>query len=109
MVVSVRGEGKGGRAQQAALAMATELASTGTGRRIMAMFAGTDGIDGPTDAAGAIVSVDTVSRALEAKLDPNEALRNNDAYNFFKALGDLVVTGPTGTNVADIFIGLVDY
>jgi glycerate 2-kinase len=109
MVVSVKGNGKGGRAQQAALAMAIELAKLGTNRRIAALFAGTDGIDGPTDAAGAIVTTNTLARASEAGLDPGSALGRNDAYNFFKALGDLVITGPTGTNVADIFIGLVDY
>jgi glycerate-2-kinase len=109
MVVSVKGSGNGGRAQQAALAMAIELAKLGTNRRIAALFAGTDGIDGPTDAAGAVVTPDTLRRASEAKLDATFALNRNDSYNFFKALGDLVVTGPTGTNVADIFVGLVNY
>jgi len=108
-VVKLKGRGKGGRAQQAALAAAVELASSGTNRRIAALFAGTDGIDGPTDAAGAIATPDTVTRAAEAKLDPQRALAGNDCYSFFKALGDLVITGPTGTNVADIFVGLVNY
>jgi glycerate-2-kinase len=109
MVVSVKGSGKGGRAQQAALAMAIALAKLGTRRRIAALFAGTDGIDGPTDAAGAVATPDTVGRAAEAKLHAASALNRNDSYSFFKALGDLVVTGPTGTNVADIFVGLVNY
>lgn len=108
-VVTVRGQGRGGRAQQAALAMALELQRLGRERRIMALFAGTDGVDGPTDAAGAFVSPRTAERAREAGLDPAAALARNDAYPLFGALGDLLVTGPTGTNVSDIFIGLVNY
>jgi glycerate 2-kinase len=119
-VVTVRGDGRGGRAQQSALAMAIELtniaqsrdneaASPAPNSRIVAMFAGTDGIDGPTDAAGAIVTPETIARAAEARVDPQAALAHNDAYEFFKALGDLVIVGPTGTNVADIFIALVNY
>jgi hydroxypyruvate reductase len=107
--VLVKGNGKGGRSQQAALAAAFELAKLSTRGRILAMFAGTDGIDGPTDAAGAIATPSTLIRANEASLDPKSALDRNDCYNFFKALGDLVIIGPTGTNVADIFIGLVNY
>jgi glycerate 2-kinase len=107
--VLVKGNGKGGRSQQAALAAAFELTEMSTRGRILAMFAGTDGIDGPTDAAGAIVTPSTLIRANEASLDPKSALDRNDCYNFFKALGDLVIIGPTGTNVADIFIGLVNY
>jgi hydroxypyruvate reductase len=88
--------------------MALELERLGRERRIMALFAGTDGIDGPTDAAGAFVSPRTVERAREARLDADAALARNDAYPLFAALGDLLVTGPTGTNVSDIFIGLVN-
>jgi hydroxypyruvate reductase len=108
-VVTLRGRGRGGRAQQAALAMALELERLGRERRIIALFAGTDGIDGPTDAAGAFVSPRTAERAREAGFDPGVALARNDAYPLFGALGDLLVTGPTGTNVSDIFIGLVNY
>ena len=125
-VVTVKGDGRGGRSQQSALAMALELASLAADRpnltsatadrdhaggaiRTIAMFAGTDGIDGPTDAAGAIVAPGTVARAAEAHLDPHAALAHNDAYTFFKALGDLVIIGPTGTNVADIFVALINY
>jgi hydroxypyruvate reductase len=108
-VVTLRGRGRGGRAQQAALAMALELERLGRERRIIALFAGTDGIDGPTDAAGAFVSPRTAERAREAGFDPSVALARNDAYPLFGALGDLLVTGPTGTNVSDIFIGLVNY
>ncbi|MGH7934488.1 MAG: glycerate kinase type-2 family protein [Candidatus Binataceae bacterium] len=108
-VVTVRGPGRGGRAQQCALAMAAELARIGAGRRVMALFGGTDGIDGPTDAAGAIVMPDTIARAAEAGIDAAAALGRNDSYNVFKALGDLLVIGPTGTNVADVFAGLVNF
>jgi hydroxypyruvate reductase len=112
-VVSVKGGGRGGRAQQCALAMAIELASLGARRenvgRAMALFAGTDGIDGPTDAAGAIATSETFARAAEAGVDPQAALDRNDAYEFFKSLGDLVIIGPTGTNVADIMVALVHY
>jgi glycerate 2-kinase len=108
-VVTVTGNGRGGRAQQCSLAMAIELASVAAGRKILAMFAGTDGIDGPTDAAGAIATPETVERAADAGVDASAALARNDAYEFFKGLGDLVIIGPTGTNVADIMVVLVNY
>jgi glycerate 2-kinase len=109
-VVTVKGTGRGGRAQQCALAMALEFARIQeTDRRILALFAGTDGIDGPTDAAGAIVTPDTVARSIEAGLDALKSLALCDSYNFFKAIGDILITGPTGTNVADIFVGLLNY
>ncbi len=101
--VNVRGNGKGGRNQEFALAAAVELA----GERAMSVLAaGTDGVDGPTDAAGAYADGSTVARASSLGLDPDAHLSRNDAYPFFEALGDLVVTGPTGTNVADLVIGL---
>jgi hydroxypyruvate reductase len=100
--VHVRGGGRGGRSQEFSLAAAMEL----SGEDAMAVLAaGTDGIDGPTDAAGATVDGTTVARASALGLDPGAHLENNDAYPFFEALGDLVVTGPTGTNVADLAIG----
>ncbi|PYR55461.1 MAG: hypothetical protein DMF85_19535 [Acidobacteria bacterium] len=68
---------------------------------------GTDGIDGPTEAAGAMADSLTLSRAHAAGLDPMRALAENDAYPFFRALGDLIVTGPTGTNVGDVQILLL--
>jgi glycerate 2-kinase len=108
-VVTLRGRGRGGRAQQAALAMGLALEGLGRERRVMALFAGTDGVDGPTDAAGAFVSPRSAERAREAGFDPAAALARNDAWPLFASLGDLLVTGPTGTNVADIFIGLVNY
>ena len=107
--VTVRGSGRGGRSQQAALAAAIELARIAPMRRIMVIFAGTDGIDGPTDAAGAIVTPATVSRASEAGLDAASILAANDCYRLFKGLGDLVITGATGTNVADIMVALVNF
>ncbi|HVN89839.1 MAG TPA: DUF4147 domain-containing protein [Candidatus Binataceae bacterium] len=108
-VVTVRGSGRGGRAQHCALATAIGLDSGNRDARICALFAGTDGIDGPTDAAGAIISPATVERGREAKLDAATTLAHNDAYPYFKGLGDLLVTGPTGTNVTDLFIGLINY
>jgi len=100
--VGVRGSGAGGRSQEFALSAAVELA----GQMGMAVLAaGTDGIDGPTDAAGAFADGTTCSRAAALGLSPGDHLENNDSYPFFRALGDLVVTGPTGTNVADLAIG----
>jgi len=108
-VVTVRGGGKGGRAQHCALAMSIELSQIGRGRRIAALVAGTDGIDGPTDAAGAFASPDAVADGERAGVSAATALTRNDSYNFFKASGGLLVTGRTGTNVSDIFVGLVNY
>ena len=101
--VNVHGDGKGGRNQEFALAAAGELAGEG---EIAVLAAGTDGVDGPTDAAGAYADGTTLARASSLGLDPGAHLSRNDAYPFFEALGDLVVTGPTGTNVADLVIGL---
>ena len=99
--VSVSGEGYGGRNQELVLSAAMKI----TGNRGVAMASiGTDGVDGPTDAAGAIADGSTVSRARAAGLNPREQLRNNDSYPFFKELGDLVMTGPTGTNVSDVCV-----
>ena len=103
--VRVTGSGRGGRNQEFALASATRLASLGGGAA--AASVGTDGIDGPTDAAGAIVDTTTVERARLAGLSPNAFLDHNDAYAFFAALGDLIHTGPTDTNVGDLQIILL--
>jgi glycerate 2-kinase len=99
--VTVKGKGKGGRNQELALAAAIALDGFSD---VLALCAGTDGADGPTDAAGAIATGDSVARASRLGLDPLDFLRNNDSYTFFSALGDLVKTGPTGTNVMDIEI-----
>ena len=74
---------------------------------VLVMSAGTDGVDGPTDAAGALATGSTLARAGRLGLDARAHLARNDAYPFFDALGDLVRTGPTGTNVMDLMIVLV--
>ncbi len=101
--VTVRGSGKGGRNQEAALAAA--LVIDGMPNVVVSTFA-TDGVDGPTDAAGAVVTGATISRARALGLDPQKYLEGNDAYSFLAALGDLIITGPTGTNVNDLMFGL---
>jgi len=102
--VTIRGKGLGGRNQEFALAAAIEIAGL---RNAVILSAGTDGIDGPTDAAGAIADGTTIARAQALGLDASEFLANNDSYSFFEPLGDLIKTGPTGTNVADIQLILV--
>jgi hydroxypyruvate reductase len=102
--VTVRGEGKGGRNQE--LALAAALALDGW-QDVLIMALATDGTDGPTDGAGAIVTGETVGRARERGLDARAALEANDSYRFFDGLGDLVRTGPTGTNVNDLLFVLV--
>jgi glycerate 2-kinase len=67
----------------------------------------TDGVDGPTEAAGALVDGTTLRRAQSLGLDASEHLRENDSYSFFSALGDALITGPTGTNVNDISVALI--
>ena len=101
--VTVRGAGKGGRNQEVALAAAQVLA--GQPGIAIATLA-TDGVDGPTDAAGAVVTGDTFARAHALGLDSQAYLDANNAYPFFAALGDLIITGPTGTNVNDLIFGL---
>jgi glycerate-2-kinase len=103
-VVTVRGSGVGGRNQELALALAVNLRDV---EGFVAASMGTDGIDGPTDAAGAVVTDDTLRRAAEKGLNPEEYLENNDSHTFFKKVGGLIYTGPTGTNVGDITILLV--
>ena len=103
--VRVIGTGRGGRNQEFALSVASRLASAG--RPMVAASAGTDGIDGPTDAAGAIVDATTLDRARVLGLDPGAALADNDAYAFFSPLRDLITWGPTGTNVGDLHVLLV--
>lgn len=102
--VTIRGTGKGGRNQEFALAAAIEIATL---ENVVIFSAGTDGTDGPTDAAGAMADFSTVSRALELSMDPQAFLSDNDAYHFFKPLGNLIMTGPTHTNVMDLRILLV--
>jgi hydroxypyruvate reductase len=98
--VTIRGQGLGGRNQEFALAAALDIAGL---RDTLILSAGTDGTDGPTDAAGALVDGTTLTRGRNAAA----FLANNDSYHFFEAIGDLIKTGPTGTNVADIHLILV--
>jgi len=99
--VTVRGSGLGGRNTELALAFA--IAAEGL-EGVGLLSAGTDGTDGPTDAAGAVADGSTVARGRDVGLDAAALLAENDSYPFFKALGDLVVTGPTGTNVIDVHL-----
>lgn len=103
--VTVKGHGLGGRNQEFALAGALEINGL---EKVALLSGGTDGTDGPTDASGALADHTTVSRARAAGLDPKAHLENNDAYPFFQRLGDLLITGPTHTNVMDVRILLVD-
>jgi hydroxypyruvate reductase/glycerate 2-kinase len=102
--VTVNGSGIGGRNMELALAFAIEIAGTDG---ITLLSAGTDGTDGPTDAAGAIVNGQTIKKAKTKSLDPLVYLEHNDSYVFFKNTGELFVTGSTGTNVMDIQIVLI--
>ncbi|MCW8860609.1 MAG: glycerate kinase [Deltaproteobacteria bacterium] len=102
--VRIRGTGKGGRNQEFVLAAAIKMSGMND---VLILSAGTDGNDGPTDAAGAIADHSTLERAVALGLDPSRYLDNNDSYNFFDKLGDLYKTGPTNTNVMDLRIVLV--
>ena len=97
--VTIKGNGKGGRNQELVLAAVDELAAL---RDVMLIALATDGDDGPTDAAGAVVTGDSSERAGSLGLRPADYLSRNNAYPFFEALGDLIKTGPTGTNVNDL-------
>jgi glycerate-2-kinase len=105
--VQVKGNGRGGRNQEFALALVDLLAASDE-KGMVAASIGTDGVDGPTDAAGAIVDSGTFERARRAGLPPARTfLNNNNSYELFAPLGDLVLTGPTATNVGDIQILLL--
>lgn len=122
--VAVHGSGTGGRNQEfalgAALAVGRNFSSGEAGRdfspgsvgsplpRIAIAALGTDGIDGNSPAAGAIIDAGTVARAAESGLDARAALASNDAYGFFSRAGGLIETGPTGTNVGDLFIAIIE-
>jgi glycerate 2-kinase len=103
--VTIKGHGLGGRNQEFALAGALEISEI---EKVVLLSGGTDGTDGPTDASGAIADHTTITRARSMGLDAKAYLDNNDAYPFFKKLGDLLITGPTHTNVMDVRILLVD-
>jgi glycerate 2-kinase len=102
----VRGDGRGGRNLETALRCAIALDKTTTGQRVTILSAGTDGVDGNSPAAGAIADETTVARARKVGLDPNEFLAHSDSYSFFAQTNDLIVTGPTLTNVRDLRICL---
>ncbi|MCE1200388.1 MAG: glycerate kinase [Marinilabiliales bacterium] len=103
--VSVRGNGLGGRNQHLALLMTEKLANQ---KNVLFLSAGTDGTDGPTDAAGAYCSGETMARSRQLGLNHRVAKENFDSYHFFKELDQLIITGPTHTNVMDLMILLRD-
>jgi hydroxypyruvate reductase len=102
--VTIKGHGLGGRNQEFALAGALEISGI---EKVVLLSGGTDGTDGPTDASGAVADHTTIQRAKSMGMDPKAHLNNNDAYPFFQKLGDLLITGPTQTNVMDVRILLV--
>ncbi len=102
--VTVKGSGKGGRAQELALSFLLNLKE----EEVFLLSAGSDGTDGPTEVAGAIVSFETLKKAKKLNLDPIKYLIDNNSYNFFKKTGDLFITGPTGTNVMDFYIVFIN-
>ncbi|MBI4537818.1 MAG: glycerate kinase [candidate division NC10 bacterium] len=102
--VTLKGHGKGGRNQEFALAAAFDIAGLAN---VVVLSGGTDGTDGPTDAAGALADGETIARARALGLNPRAFLENNDSYNFFARLGDLLLTGPTRTNVMDVRLVLI--
>jgi len=106
--VTLKGDGLGGRSQEMALSFLNNLGrSPKNADRIFFLSAGTDGNDGPTDAAGAFASLEIYKRAKEMGLDPEKYITASDSYHFFEKTGGLLKTGPTGTNVCDIQILLV--
>ncbi|MFB6272135.1 MAG: glycerate kinase [Salinibacter sp.] len=104
--VTVTGDGNGGRNQEVALGAALEMEGASTPAVLLS--GGTDGIDGPTDAAGAWATPSTANAARAAGCDPEAHLEANDAYPLFEAIDQLIRTGPTHTNVMDVHVGLVD-
>jgi glycerate-2-kinase len=101
--VTVTGSGSGGRNQELVLSAMSVLRGEG----VCIVSFGSDGIDGVSDAAGAVADGGSLDRALEFNLRPEEFLDKNDSYNFFKRLGDLIFTGPTGTNINDVVVMVV--
>ena len=102
--VAVKGKGSGGRNQEFALSAAIDIEGL---ENVLVLSGGTDGTDGPTDAAGALADGTTIGRARKLGLNAGRYLSDNDSYNFFKPLGDLLITGPTNTNVMDLRVVLV--
>ncbi len=104
--VTLRGKGRGGRNQELVLSASIRIRGL---RNMVVAALETDGLDGPTVAAGAIADGNTVDRALRKGLDPEDCLEKNDSYHFFRELGDLIITGPTGTNVSDVVVGIIGH
>jgi hydroxypyruvate reductase len=102
--VTIQGKGLGGRNQEFSLAAAIDIHDL---ENVVILSGGTDGTDGPTDAAGAIADGTTLRRARELKLKAEDYLSENDSHHFFLKLGDLLITGPTRTNVMDLRLILV--
>ena len=107
-VVDIKGSGKGGRNQELGLSFLHRLNGELLNRNWLFLSVGTDGIDGPTDAAGAIISSDMINKHAALASNIDKYLENNDSYNCLNQLDSLYITGPSGTNVADIQILLVD-
>ena len=105
-VVHLTGKGKGGRNQELALAAAIGISDST--KNIAIASIGSDGTDGPTDAAGGYVDTDTIRELKSKNIDVHQVLQNNDAYNALKEVSGLIITGPTGTNVNDVAIALID-
>ncbi len=103
VICPVRGDGQGGRNQEFVLRAAMMLEKMGE-KNVVVLSAGTDGIDGHSPAAGAIADGSTIKRAQDAGISAEGYLRNSDSFNFFNALGDAIITGPTGNNVRDLRI-----
>lgn len=103
--VEVKGSGKGGRNQELALICALSLEGQ---HKVQLLSVGTDGIDGPTDAAGALIDSFTTLKARKKKLSPEEFLQNNDSYHFHKHMDTLIKTGPTGNNLMDLQVLIVE-
>jgi len=101
--VTVRGRGRGGRCQEFALAAALAVRP---GESLVVLAAGTDGTDGPTDAAGALIDGSTAGRGRAAGLDARRALDDNDSQTYLRTSGDLVMSGPTNTNLLDLYLVL---
>ena len=102
--VTIKGNGKGGRNQEIALSAAIELRNQ---KDILIFSLGSDGTDGPTDAAGGMADGQSYEKMCSAGICPEECLENNDSYNVLKSIGDLIITGPTGTNVNDITVAII--
>jgi glycerate 2-kinase len=102
--VTIQGKGQGGRNQECCLAAVREIADL---KNVLIFCAGTDGTDGPTDAAGAYCTGETLEIGKKKGIDPEEYLRRNDSYHYFQKVGNLIKTGPTGTNLMDFYMILI--